>query len=79
MTHGPAFGARDKVSIGGNVGSVSLRELVDRRRPRAHIHGHIHYWFSREDCHFDVASAGKKRAMIIDVGTMEHMVVEEAQ
>jgi len=75
VTHGPAHGARDKVTIGGHAGSTSLRELVNRRRPRAHIHGHIHYWFGREGIHFDVASAGKKRAMIIDLETMEHRVI----
>ena len=78
VTHGPAHGARDKVTIGGHAGSTSLRELVTRCRPRAHIHGHLHYWFGREGIHFDVASAGKKRAMIIDLETMEHRVIEEA-
>ena len=75
LTHGPAYGACDKVTIGGHAGSTSLRNLIDRRCPRAHIHGHIHYWFGREGCHFDVASAGKKRAMIIDLETMEHRVI----
>ncbi len=75
VTHGPAHGARDKVTIGGHAGSTSLRELVNRCRPRAHIHGHLHYWFGREDRHFDVASAGKKRAMIIDLETMNHRVI----
>jgi len=79
VTHGPAHGACDKVTIGGHAGSTSLRELVTRCRPRAHIHGHIHYWFGRAGIHFDVASAGKKRAMIIDLETMEHSVVEEGK
>ena len=77
VTHGPAHGACDKVTIGGHAGSTSLRELVNRRHPRAHIHGHLHYWFGREGCYFDVASAGKKRAMIIDLETMGHRVIEE--
>ena len=79
VTHGPAHGACDKVTIGGHAGSTSLRELVNRSRPRAHIHGHVHYWFGRDGCHFNAASAGQKRAMIIDLETMEHKVVEEAQ
>lgn len=79
VTRGPAHGFLDKVTIGGHAGSPSLRKPVDRCRPRVHIHGHLHYWFGRDGCHFDVASAGKKRAMIIDLETMEHEVVEEAQ
>jgi len=78
VTHGPAHGFLDKVTIGGHAGSPSLRKLVDRCCPRAHIHGHLHYWFGRDGCHFNVASAGKNRAMIIDLETMEHEVVEGA-
>ena len=76
VTHGPAHGARDKVTIGGNAGSPSLRDLVGRCSPRVHIHGHLHYWFGREGIHFDVASAGKKRAMMIDLETTEHRVMQ---
>ena len=76
VTHGPAHGTLDKVTIGGHAGSTSLRKLVDRCSPRVHIHGHLHYWFGREGRHFDVASAGKKRAMMIDLETMEHKVIE---
>ena len=75
VTHGPAHGTLDKVTIGGHAGSTSLRKLVDRCSPRVHIHGHLHYWFGREGRHFDVASAGKKRAMMIDLETMEHRVI----
>lgn len=78
VTHGPAYRALDKVTIGGHAGSISLRKLVDRYSPRVHIHGHLHYWFGRDGRHFDVASAGKKRAMMIDLETMEHRVIEAA-
>jgi Icc-related predicted phosphoesterase len=76
VTHGPVHGILDEVTFGGHVGSTSLRDLINRRSPRAHIHGHIHYWFGREGCHFNVASAGKKRAMLIDLETMEHRVLK---
>ncbi|MBW2423996.1 MAG: metallophosphoesterase [Deltaproteobacteria bacterium] len=76
VTHGPAYGVRDRVTIGGHAGSTSLRDLVDRCSPRVHIHGQIHYWFAREGRHFNVASAGRKRAMLINLTTMEHGVVE---
>jgi Icc-related predicted phosphoesterase len=76
VTHGPAYGVLDRVTIGGHVGSTSLRDLIDRCSPRIHIHGHIHYWFGREGRHFNVASAGRKRAMLIDLTTMDHEVIE---
>jgi hypothetical protein len=52
-----------------------LREFVDRRASRADIHGHIHREFGRRGRHFNVASAGVKRAMLIDVDTMSHEVL----
>ena len=43
--------------------------------PRVHIHGHSHAGFGRSDCHFNVASAGRQRAMIIDLQTLAHQVL----
>jgi len=75
VTHGPVFGALDRVRGGQHVGSTALRDFVERTAPRAHIHGHIHGEFGREGRHFNVASAGRKRAMVIDLVTMGHKVV----
>jgi len=75
VTHGPVFGVLDRVRGGQHVGSMALRDFVERTAPRAHIHGHIHGEFGREEHHFNVASAGRKRAMVIDLVTMEHEVV----
>jgi Icc-related predicted phosphoesterase len=75
VTHGPAHGVMDTVTLGGNAGSIALRDLVDRRQPRAHIHGHIHRWFGRKGRHFNVASGGRKRAMLIDLESMGHRIV----
>ncbi len=76
VTHGPVFGVLDRVRGGQHVGSESLRDFVDRTAPRAHIHGHIHGEFGRDGLHFNVSSAGRKRAMVIDLVTMEHRVIE---
>jgi Icc-related predicted phosphoesterase len=78
VTHGPVFGALDRVRDGRHVGSRSLGDFVERTAPRAHIHGHIHGEFGRAGRHFNVSSAGRKRAMVIDLLTMEHRVVEGA-
>ena len=75
VTHGPVFGALDRVRDGRHVGSKALREFVERTAPRAHIHGHIHGEFGRDGIHFNVSSAGRMSAMVIDLETMEHRVV----
>ena len=76
VTHGPAYGTLDRVYSGQHVGSTSLRDFLRRTAPRVHIHGHIHSEFGRDGCHFNVASAGRKRAMLIDLTTMDHEVIE---
>ena len=75
VTHGPAYGALDLGVLDESIGSRSLADLVERRSPRAHVHGHVHHQFGRTGRHFNVASGGKKRAMLIDLETMEHAVV----
>ncbi len=76
VTHGPAHGILDRGILDRHAGSLALGELTSRCAFRAHIHGHIHREFGRDGRHFNVASGGLKRAMIIDVGTMEYEVLE---
>jgi Icc-related predicted phosphoesterase len=76
VTHGPAYGTLDRVSYGLHVGSRSLRDVIEGHLPRAHVHGHIHGCFGRSGRHFNVASAGHRRAMMIDLETMEHGVID---
>ena len=75
VTHSPAAGVLDSTSL-GPAGSVSIRDAVLRRRVRAHIHGHIHGSFGREGRHFNVAVGRQRRAMLIDLNSMIHEVVE---
>lgn len=77
VTHGPALGILDSTLL-GPAGSASLRDTIEKRRVRAHIHGHIHGCFGRNGLHFNVAAARKRRAMLIDLGTMLHEVVGDA-
>ena len=76
VTHGPAYGILDRGILDQRCGSTSLRDLVNRSAPRIHVHGHIHQDFGRIGRHFNVASAGKKRAMLIDLSSMKHKVLE---
>jgi Icc-related predicted phosphoesterase len=75
VTHGPAYGVLDRGILDRPAGSVSLGELIDRCRPRAHIHGHIHRGFGSQGNHFNVASGGRRRAMMIDVEAMSREIL----
>lgn len=75
VTHGPAAGVLDSTAL-GPAGSVSIRDAILRRRVRAHIHGHIHGSFGREGCHFNVAAGRQRRAMLIDLDSMLHEVLD---
>ena len=76
VTHSPAYGILDPGGGPHKIGSRSLRGLLDRNNVLAHIHGHSHSGFGRDRHHFNVASALSKRAMLIDLETMEHSVLQ---
>jgi len=42
VTHGPPYGARDRVSRGWYVGDASINRAIERARPDVTICGHIH-------------------------------------
>ena len=43
VTHGPAYGILDKAPNKYNLGSKSLYNIIDIKRPKIHICGHIHH------------------------------------
>ncbi len=75
VTHSPAYGILDRVHVGDHVGSRSLAALLARKPVLAHIHGHIHESFGRQGKHFNVAAAGRQRAVIIELPTLEHKTI----
>jgi Icc-related predicted phosphoesterase len=75
VSHSPAFGILDPGLGGAQIGSRSLGEFLEVNPFRVHIHGHSHEGFGRKDRHFNVASAGLARAMIIDLQTLQHQVL----
>lgn len=79
VTHVPAYGCFDFGLFGRRLGTQPLTEFVARSRPRAHVHGHLHRGFGRRGCQFNVAAAEMKRAMLIDLETMEHEVLMEVE
>ncbi len=76
VSHSPVQGILDPGVGGTRIGSSALRDFLERNAVRAHIHGHSHAGFGRQGLHFNVASAGRERAMILDLETMEHRVVQ---
>lgn len=75
VTHMPAFGSCDRV-YDDHVGSQSLAEMLALRPIRAHIHGHIHEAFGRDGTHFNAACAGRCRAILIELPSLQHEVIE---
>ena len=75
VTHSPVLGVLDPGFGETQIGSRSLAAFLGKRPFLAHIHGHSHAGFGREGRHFNIASAGRERAMIIDLETLRHEVV----
>jgi len=72
VSHSPALGILDPGFGEAQIGSSSIRDLLVASPFRAHIHGHSHAGFGRDRSHFNVASAGRARAMLLDLQTMQH-------
>lgn len=75
VSHSPALGILDPGVGEVQIGSSSLRELLELNPFRAHLHGHSHGGFGRNGSHFNVASAGRARTMLLDLKTMQHQVL----
>ncbi|HVN82617.1 MAG TPA: metallophosphoesterase [Terriglobia bacterium] len=76
VSHSPAFGILDPGFGETQIGSRSLREFLDANLFLAHIHGHSHAGFGCQGKHLNVASAGQRRGMILDLETLQHQVIE---
>jgi len=72
VTHSPAYRILDIGILERHAGSESIRDLVEKKKPRALIHGHIHDCFGVEGLHFNVAAAFRKRAVLIDAESLDH-------
>ena len=75
VTHTPAYGSLDRCDT-EHVGSRALADYLQRNPVMAHIHGHIHHAFGVDDYHFNVASAAKCRAMLIDLPSLAYQVLQ---
>lgn len=76
VSHSPAFGILDPGFGDSQMGSRSIRQFLDTKSFLAHIHGHSHAGFGSSGKHFNVAAAGRRRAMVLDTDTMTHDVLD---
>jgi Icc-related predicted phosphoesterase len=76
ITHGPPAGILDLVDDGQHVGSIALRRLVDRRRPRLHLFGHIHQAFGIEGTSVNGAYPHSRKFIAVDTETLEARLLE---
>jgi Icc-related predicted phosphoesterase len=76
VTHAPAYGFLDRSYGGEHFGSRAVGALLHRTPVLAHIHGHIHGDFGRDENHFNVAAAGQRRAILIDLPSLDHKVLQ---
>lgn len=75
VSHSPALGILDPGVGESRIGSGSLLRFLETKPFLVHLHGHSHAGFGRCGKHMNVASAGKTRAMIIDLDTLQHDVL----
>ncbi len=78
VTHSPAYGILDVGVLERHAGSQAILELVRDRNARAHIHGHVHRGFGRAGRHFNVASGGRCRAMVIGLESLTATVEQDS-
>lgn len=75
VTHTPAYGSLD-LCDSGHIGSKALADFLHRNPVVAHIHGRIHHAFGVDGYHFNAASAGQCRAMLIDLPSLQYEVIK---
>jgi Icc-related predicted phosphoesterase len=76
VSHTPALGILDPGLCESNIGSGSMRDFLEGISFLVHVHGHSHDGFGRHGKHFNVASAGQMRAMILDLRTLQHQILD---
>ena len=67
VTHGPPRGILDTAGDGEHVGSMALRRLVERARPRMHLFGHIHRTFGIDGARVNGSYPSSRKFIGVDV------------
>jgi Icc-related predicted phosphoesterase len=77
VTHGPAWGTMDIAGDGKHVGSRALRRLIESRRPRLHLFGHIHRTFGIDGNRVNGSYPASRKFIGIDVDTVEARILSD--
>ena len=49
ITHGPSFGILDLTDDKINIGCKELKKIVDLKKPKVHIFGHVHHSYGQTE------------------------------
>ena len=77
VTHGPALGTLDTGYDGQHVGSDALRRLIEERRPRLHLFGHIHRAFGIDGSSVNGSYPPSRQFIAVDVDRAKARILTE--
>ena len=77
VTHGPALGTLDTAGDGNHVGSDALRRLIEEKRPRMHLFGHIHRAFGIDGSSVNGSYPSSRQFIAIDVDARAAKILRE--
>jgi Icc-related predicted phosphoesterase len=81
VTHGPAFGLYDKTynmmkNQEVSIGSKALRLLIDQRKPKLHLFGHLHAGFGIHGTEINGSYPVERKFIGIDLNTEKKELIE---
>jgi len=77
VTHGPALGTLDMASDGKHVGGDALRRLIEKKRPRLHLFGHVHRAFGIDGSSVNGSYPFSRQFIAIDVDAVEARILSD--
>ena len=77
VTHIPAKGTLDNSKESYSYGSIALSELVKEKKPRLHLHGHVHGRFGWEGHSVNGAYPKERAFLSIDVDANKITIVDD--
>lgn len=77
VTHAPALGTLDTAGDGKHAGSDALRRLIEERRPRLHLFGHIHRAFGIDGSSVNGSYPPGRQFIAIDVDGCEARILQD--
>jgi len=76
ITHGPAYGRFDNDNENRSLGSKSLRWLIDKKRPKMHLFGHLHGAFGINGIYINGSYPDRKQFIGIDFDSGKAEIID---